>query len=222
MSKGLQRINFLNFAILVKRQYANSVVLGSKHSISLKVGVSDYQCRTFINYGLKNGLIKEINGGYKLTSYDNIIEHLNIGSIKKYSFYKFGTFEQLKDVNLYVIARANFKQQEFNIKQKTKYLTIKKRIETGKYITKAEYRFYNKKCVQSVNKIIVTGQKHISKLLQVSQGMAYRLMLKWVELGFIQRKVSFSKNFDRFDDNRLLRLSIGNYICDGSIIKVLV
>lgn len=222
MTKGLQRINFLNFAITAKRQYVNSVLLGSKHAISLKLNISDYQCRTLINYGLKNGLIREIKGGYVFEEYDTIIKHIGLENIKRYSFCKFGNLKQLFERNTYVIARANYKQQAFIIKQKTKYLTIKNKIETGKYITRTEYRFFNNKCVQSVNKSIVTGQKHISKLLGLSQGLSYKLLLKWVELKFITRKIAFSKNFDRFEDNRLLRLEIGNFICDGSVIKLLV
>lgn len=211
---------------MVKRHYSNSVILGSKHEISKKLGLSDHICRSLINYGLKNNLIKEIDNGYIFSKYDIIISHLGIdeSNINKYSFVKFGNLDQLMEVNSYVIARVNFKQQEFNIKQKTKYFSIKKRIETGKYIKKAEYRFYNKlKCVQSVNKSIVTGQKHIAKILNTSQGTAYNLMLKWVNRGFIKREVGFSKLFDRFEDNqRLLRLAIGNFICDGSVVKLVL
>lgn len=208
---------------MVKRHYVNSVILGSKHTISKKLGMSDYMCRSLLNYGLKNSLIREIKNGYLFEKYDTIISHLGLDNIKKYSFVKYGNLEQLLEVNSYIIARANFKQQEFNIKQKTKYFAIKKKIETGQYIKKSEYRIFTKKCVQSVNKSIVTGQKHLSKILGVSQGSAYNLMLKWVKNGFITRELSFSKNFDRFEDNpKLLRLAIGNFICDGSIIKMVL
>lgn len=207
---------------MAKRQYVNSVVLGSLNQISKKLNISDYLCRTYVNYGLKNGLIVKIKGGYIFAKYEEVFKHIGLENPKIYSFCKFGNFQQLLERNTYAIARANFKQQEFIIKQKTKYLTIKNKIETGKYIKKADYRFFNSKCVQSVNKSIVTGQKHLSNLLGLSQGKAYKLLIKWVELGFITRKVSFSKNFDRFEDNRLLRLEIGNFICDGSVIKLLV
>ncbi len=219
----LEKINFIAFTFTAKRQYVNSVLIGSKHEISKKLKISDYKTRKLINYGINQKLIDVTPKGFKIAPYTKILAHLGIDNIKQYSFCKFGSFEQLIERNLYIIARANYKQQAFKIKQKTKYFTIKNKIETGQYIKKADYRFYNNfKCVQSVNKSIVTGQKHISKLLGVSQGYAYKLMLKWVNLGFIERKVSFSKNFDRFEDNRLLRLEIGNFICDGSMIKVLV
>jgi len=219
----LDKINFVSFTFTAKRQYVNSVLIGSKHEISKKLKISDYKARKLINYGINHNLIEVTPNGFKIAPYSKILAILGLENIKQYSFCKFGNLSELVERNLYIIARANYKRQEFKIKQKTKYFKIKNKIETGQYIRKAEYRFYNNNLsVQSVNKSIVTGQKHISKLLGVSQGMAYKLLVKWAKLKFIERKVSFSKNFDRFEDNRLLRLEIGNFICDGSVIKLLV
>lgn len=223
MTKGLEQIKFLCFCIMVKRRYINSVILGSLNQISIKVGISDYQTRKFINYGLKNGLISKTKGGFKVSSYKEQLKALNLTFDSKYLFLmRFGSFNELVERNLYLIARNNFKQQAFNIKKNNRLTIIKRKIETDYYISKRDLKFYYAhftKSVLSSKKIIVTGQKKISQILGVSKSFALFLLKRWNELKFIKREVSFSKSFDRFEDNNILRLEIGNFKCDGSVIK---
>lgn len=208
---------------MVKRRYINSVILGSINQISIKVGISDYQTRKFINYGLKNGLISKTKGGFIVSSYKEQLKALNLTFDSKYLFViRFGNFNELVERNLYLIARNNFKQQSFNIKKNNRLTTIKIKIETDYYISKRDLKFYYAhftKSVLSSKKIIVTGQKKISQILGVSKSFALFLLKRWNDLKFIKREVSFSKSFDRFEDNNILRLEIGNFKCDGSVIK---
>lgn len=223
MTKGLEKIRFFCFCILIKRKYENSVILGSVNQIAKKVGVSEYHARKLINYGINKGLISKSNNIYNIASYKQLLNFLDLPFDVKHLFImRFGNFDQLVERNLYLIARNNFKQQTYNIEKATKLLLIKKKIETDYTITKVEYKFYQKYYNAGVlgsTKLIVTGQKKISQLLGISQSYANNLLEKWNKLGFILREISFSKSFDRFEDgDRLLRLSIGNFICDGSII----
>lgn len=221
MTKGLQQIQFLCFAIICKRQYVNSVVLGSINQISIKVGVTDYQTRKQINYGLKNGLITKVKGGYLMPSYKNLLEHLNLSFDSKHMFIvRFGNFNELVERNLYSIARNNFKQQQFNIKRNDKLRLIYNKIETDYHINKKDlktFKQYFTKSVLSSEKSIVTGQKAIARILGISQTYANQLLKRWNDLFLIKREIVFSKDFNRYEDsNRLLRLEIGNYICLGS------
>lgn len=223
MHQGLEKVKFFCFCILLKRRYENSIVFGSPIQIAKKAGISEYHTRKFINYGIKHNLIVKSDRAYKIASYNSLLGFLELNFDPKHLFImRFGNFDQLVERNLYLIARNNFKQQSFNIKKTDKLLLIKKKLETDYVITKAELRFYRRNFNNGVlnsKKTIVTGRKKISQLLNISQSYANSLLKRWSELKFIEREISFSKQFDRFEDNvRLLRLEIGNYICDGSVI----
>lgn len=222
MTKGLQQIQFLCFAIICKRMYLNSVLIGSPHLISKKIGISDYQTRKFINYGLKNGLISKNNGYFSIAKYDLILESIEAVKIKKqFTFYKEGNFSELVEKNLFAIASINFNQQLFKIKKAETLKIIKYKLATGfKGITRKEYNFYNKNksCVQGEN-FIITGQKALCKLLKVSQGYSSYLLTKWAKIGLIFRTIQYSKYFDP-NNSVVLRLD-NNMICLGSKIVII-
>ncbi len=221
MTKGLQQIQFLCFAIICKRQYINSVVLGSINQISIKIGVTDYQIRKQINYGLKNGLITQNKGGYIFAKYSTIIEHIEaVGNAKHYDFYKEGNYSELVEKNLFIIALNNFKTQQFRAKQtiRLKQLNSLATVPTevkGQF-SKSDYSLYlkNKNRVLGAD-YIVTGQKHLSKILKVSQGLANKLLNRWAELGLFFRTIIYLSFFDKNEYNYSLNMAIPK-ICIGS------
>ena len=201
MTKNYELFKFFNFCILIKRQYSNSIILGSKNEISNKINHSYYLTSKSLSYGLKIGLIKEIKGGFKVASYNDLIKALDLqGKIENYSFFKVGNYQELIIKNAFVIALQNFKAQEFKIKQKKNILSIRKRIATGQRITKKQYNQSKNECA-NLKQSIVTGQKHLQNILGFSQQTCYNLLKIWADFGLITRKVVYSKNIDPFYDN---------------------
>lgn len=219
MTRGLIQVKFLCFAIIAKQKFVNSILLGSSHAISLKIGLSDHQTRKFINYGISNGLISKTNYGYRLSGYSKIIDNIDAVTHKRHtSFYKEGNFNELVKKNLFAVASVKFKQQQYKIDRFKSIEIIKQKIATGhKGITRKEYDFYkkNKNSVQGES-FIVTGQKSISKMLNISQGYADKLLSEWGKLKLIFRTIMYSKYFDPFnEDNPLLNLD-NKMVCLGS------
>jgi len=226
MTKGLSQVQFLCFAIIVKRNYCNSIILGSLNQISNKLGVTDYITRKQINYGLKNGLIAKIKGGYKVQKYKSILEHLDaITHIKHIKLFKEGNFAELVEKNLYAIARVNFNQQLFRGKQSETIKELRKLVteetEIKGQFNKKDYDLY-KKSKQRVlgENYIVTGQKHLCKLLNISQGLASKLLSRWSELRLIFRTIIYTPFFDSNDTNYSLNLN-KPMICLGSKIGLI-
>lgn len=220
MSKKYELFKLFNFCILIKRQYVNSVILGSTNQISNKLNHSYYLTSKYLKLGLKLGLITKINNGYKVSTYDSLIKSLGLqGKIQNYSFYKTGTLQELIIKNSFIIALYNFKAQEFKANQKNNILSIRKRIATGQRITKKQYQQSKKECVNFLNQI-VTGQKHLKKILGFSQQTCYQLLKIWDNMGFITRKVVFSNKIDPFYDNYTLNMNNGKMIVLGSKITL--
>lgn len=216
MTKRYELFKFFNFAILIKRQYNNSVILGSYNELSKKLNLSYYLTKRYINFGLKIGLIHKLPNGFKIASYDNLITKLGLADkIENYSFYKIGNLQELIIKNSFIIALHNFKAQEFKIKEKKKILSIKNRIATGQRISKADYSKSKKECANFLSSI-VTGQKHLNKILGFSQNTCFNLLKIWHSFGFISRKVVYSNNIDPFNTSYILRLDKGNHISLGS------
>lgn len=171
---------------MCKRTFTNSTLIGSPAEISKKIGISEHLTRTYLNYGLKNSLIVKFKGNYVLTSYDDIIEHIEVITYKKYyHFSKTGTFPELVDQILFEIANVNFKRQRYHINQRKKlkrsYLPTAKRQHLMK-----SYSSVGAKHVDAV----VTGQKHLAKVLGVSQKKANDLLIYWNMTGrIIRRKI---------------------------------
>lgn len=221
MTKGLLQVQFLCFAIIAKSKYRNSIILGSLNQISKKLEVSDYITRKQINYGLKNGLIIETKGGYKVVKYKTILDSIDtIKHVKHIKLFKEGNFAELVEKNLFAIARINFNQQLFRgkqsatIKELRKLVTEKTEIK-GRF-SKKEYDLYNK----SKNRVlgenyIVTGQKHLCKLLNISQGLASKLLSRWSELKLIFRTIIYTPFFDKNDTNYSLKCKVP-MICLGT------
>lgn len=224
---GITQIKFLAFSIICKRRYINSVLIGSPAAIAKKIGISEYITRTYLNYGLKNGLIQK-NKNYTLSSYHKIISHLDvIEKIKHYKFKKEGTFKELIEEILFTIVHVNFKQQKYNIDRYQKYLNL---LQTG-IQTKSErnlFRRMHKKYgagKKFLNKI-VTGQKHLSNLLGVSQRTANDLLNKWHEekrifrlkayvfISRVKEKVIYKNTIQ--DWGYCLNFNNGYYRCKGS------
>lgn len=225
MTKGLLQMNFFSFAIKCKVKYRNSILLGSINQISQKIGVTDYQTRKQINYGLKNGLIVKINGGYKLAKYSKIIESIeSITDAKHMHFYKEGSLKELTDKNLFVIMRNNFKQQEFRANQSERLKQLKilttAKTQVNNLFSKKDYTFFqkNKNRVLGEN-YIVTGQKHIAKHLKISQGLASLLLRKWSEMKLFFRTIIYTTFFDKNSVDYSLHTSIPR-ICKGSKITL--
>lgn len=220
MTKHYELFKFFNFCILIKRQYVNSIVLGTPNEISNKINTSYYLTRKYLNYGLKNGLITKTSSGYRVASYNKLIESLGLSSkIENYSFYKVGNLQELIIKNSFVIALHNFKAQEFKIKQKKDILSIRKRIATGQVITRKEYNKSNKECA-NLKDSIVTGQKHLKKILGFSQQTCYELLKIWSNIGLITRKVVYSTKIDPFYDNYVLNMTNGKMIVLGSKVEL--
>lgn len=220
MSKKYQLFKVFIFCILIKNKYVNSVILGSINQISTKLNLSYYLTSKYLKLGLKLGLIESINNGYRVKSYDDLITSLGLqGKIQNYSFYKNGTFQELIIKNSFIIALYNFKAQEFKAKQKNNILSIQKRIATGQRVSKKQYQQSKKECANFMNQI-VTGQKHLQKILGFSQQTCYQLLKIWDKVGFITRKVVFSKNIDPFYNNYTLNMNKGKMIVLGSKITL--
>lgn len=224
MRNGLVQMKYFCFCILIKRQYENSVILGSINQIAKKLNLSHHITSNQIKFGLKHGLLKKIDNGYLVVKYSNLFEFLQLED-NNYSFCRFGNFQELIERNLYIIARHNFAQQKYNIELKKQYQLVKKKVETGYYMSRKELKFFKDKngvLQEKFTKGIITGQFHIANLLGISYGYAYTLLKKWAFLKLIEKETIYSKSFDRYEDNRLIRLDIGNYICEGSLIKSFV
>lgn len=226
MTKGLSQVQFLCFAIIAKSKYRNSIILGSLNQVSKKLGVTDYITRKQINYGLNNGLIVKTKGGFKVVKYKTILESIDtIKHIKHIKLFKEGNFAELVEKNLYAIARVNFNQQLFKGKQSETIKELRKLVteETemkGKF-TKKEYDLF-KKSKQRVlgENYIVTGQKHLCKLLNISQGLASKLLSRWSELKLIFRTIIYTQFFDNNNTNYSLHLN-KPMICLGSKIGLI-
>lgn len=221
MTKGLIQANFLSFAIKVKAKYRNSVILGSINQISKKLEVSDYITRKQINYGLKNGLIVKIKGGYQVAKYKDVLNSIDsIKHIKHIKLFKEGTFSELVEKNLYAIARVNFNQQLFRGKQSATIKELRKLVteetEMKGQFSKKEYDLYNKSKHRVLGEnYIVTGQKHLSKLLNISQGLACKLLSRWSELRLIFRTIIYTPYFDRNNTTYSLNFKVP-MICIGT------
>lgn len=220
MTKGYELFKFFNFCILIKNKYTNSVILGSTNEISNKISLSYYLTNKYLKQGLKNGLLVKIDKGYKVAKYDDLIKSLNLqGKIQNYSFYKDGTLQELIIKNSFIIALYNFKAQQFKAEQKSKILSIRKRIATGQRVNKKQYQQSKKECANFMNQI-VTGQKHLKKILGFSQQTCYQLLKIWDKVGFITRKVVFSNKIDPFYDNYTLNMNKGKMVVLGSKITL--
>lgn len=226
MTKGLQQIQFLNFAILCKELYRNSVVLGSINQISHKLNLSDHQTRKQVAYGLRNKLIFKIKRGYIFSKYSNIINNIDAVKVAKhYHFYKKGTFKELTEYNLFVIAKQNFIQQQFRGNQSETIRKVKKlataKTERKDLFTKKEYSIYQKGLNRVLGEnFIVTGQKHLCKLLNISQGLAARLLSLWANQKLFFRTIMYSSFFDKNNFNYSLNTAIPK-ICIGSKISLI-
>lgn len=220
MTKKYELLKFFCFCILIKRQYVNSIILGTCNEISHKINTSYYLTKKYLNYGLKNGLIVKTKKGYKVASYNKLIQALGLpAKIENYSFSKEGNLQELIIKNSFVIALHNFKAQEFKIKEKKNILSIRNKIATGQVISKKEYNKRNKTCA-NLNESIVTGQKHLSKILGFSQNTSYNLLKIWDSVGYITREVVFSKKVDPFYNDYLLNMNLGKMIVLGSKISI--
>ncbi len=216
----LEKVKFVSFAIIAKRKYVNSVLVGSKHEISNKLNISDYHARKLINYGIKHRLIEVLPNGFQIAPYSELITHLQLPFDNKHlSLHRFGSFEDLVKINLYKIFRNNLITQEFNIKKAQKLETIKQLLESDKTLTKVQYNFYNKNKTTALRKKnIVTGQKHISKILQISQGFAYSLMNEWSKMRLFFIETIYTNKFEYFSKN-VLKLEVGLSVCLGTRIN---
>lgn len=221
MTKGLEQMNFFSFVIKCKEKYSNSVILGSPNQISLKIGATDYQTRKQLNYGLKKGLIQKTNKGYILAKYTDILEHIDsIISHKHLHFYKKGTIKELTEKNLFVIMKNNFIQQQFRIKNTIRLKQLKSlatvKTEVNNLFSKRDYTFLQKNKHRVLgDDYIVTGQKHISKKLNISQGLASLLLDKWSKMGLFYRTLIYTTHFDKNSVDYSLNTSIPR-ICKGS------
>jgi hypothetical protein len=226
MTKGLQQIHFLCFAIKAKQAFKNSVLIGSLNQISLKVGVSDFVTRKQINYGLKNGLIVKSNNRYTLAKYNTILNSLQIVTHTKHlSLFKEGNFKELVEKNLFAVAKINFIQQLYKGKQSETIKRINKLVTEitgvkGKF-SKRDYSLLTKSKGRVLGEnYIVSGQKHLCKLLNISQGLASTLLDKWAKMGLIFRTIIYSSFFDKNEINYSLNTSIPK-ICIGSKLVLL-
>jgi hypothetical protein len=91
-------------------------------------------------------------------------------------------------------------------------------VESGltNQFSKKDYNLYkaSKNRVLGEN-FIVTGQKHLSKLLFISQGQANNLLNIWANMGLIYRTIMYSSAFDKNEYNYSLSLN-KPMICLGS------
>lgn len=202
------------------------MLIGSSHSISKKIGVTDHQCRTYIKYGLKNNLIFKTSNGYQLSKYKDLILNISVineKAVKYYKFNKVGNFQEIENNILFQIAKQNFNNQLFYIKRRKDLRFYEALIKTEKRVTKKQYNFYtkNKMCLSKNNiDSIVTGQKHLAKILGVSTKLANELLKHWHELKLIIRNVIY-KPFQTYLDNIPLRMDIGLMKCYGSRVTLL-
>lgn len=224
---GITQIKFLAFSIICKRRFTNSTLIGSPAEISKKIGISEHLTRTYLNYGLKNSLISSKGNVYVFKKYKDIIGHVDvIDGLKPYRFKKEGTFRELVEEILFTIAQVNFKRQKYNIDRYKKYLELLNQteilIKKEAYLLKRLHKKYGAG-KRFINKVI-TGQKHLSKILGVSQRIANSLLIKWHnEKRLIRVKVyEFLSTPDRFthyainERSYVLKMTGGYYRCKGS------
>lgn len=202
------------------------MLIGTPQSIAKKLNLSDYLTRTYLNYGLKNGLIYKSKENYILTGYEKIIDHIRVITYKKYyHFKKTGTFKELIDDILLTIAKVNFKRQKYHIDQRTKlkrnYLRTVKRQQIEN-----EYSRVGRENINS----IVTGQKHLAKVLGISSKKANNLLIEWdMSRKIVRRKIfqtiSSVKNkafYKNITNNYGYCLNYRGYsICKGSAVVAL-
>lgn len=226
----LESIKFLTFCIKAKTAYTNSILIGSKHIIAKKIGVSDYICRTYLNFGIKHGLIKRLSKNkYQIAKYSKLIRDINMVDPTECRFirlHKDGSFNDITSKNLFAFFGFHLKAQEWMIKRKNHYNRLfEKTVSTGKSesmrrgevkaFCRLRKEFGAKRKIR-VNNYLMSGLNHLSHKLGVSVGKAHTLFKEWQGMGLIKRNIII-KDFNEslFKDPYFSRPKNLVYINDG-------
>ena len=187
-------------SILAKRQHKNSVLIGSSHHLSKKLGISYHTFRKVIRYGQSKNLIYKTPDGYMVPKYQDLIFLLGFDKKNQRGFKlpKKGSFDQLQFKIYYSIVNANFNQQEYQYNKNRNIINIQRKAETEKgRISKSEMKVWQKYRSTRVqaNSSIVTGRFHLSNLLNLSPAYCASLLKIWEKMKLIRTRKVFSSDF---------------------------